>query len=92
MGNAVARRALAGSTDDDEGPLCPDSLRYLLSWVQQLHARSGVGMNGFAPLTWGTLGEWSRMAGNAPDQEDIDALFLLDGVMLFPGDQAKESK
>lgn len=41
-------------------------------------------MNGFSPLTWGTLGEWSRLTGNVPDQEDIDALFILDAVMLTP--------
>lgn len=39
-------------------------------------------MNGFAPLSWGTLGDWSRLTGNVPDAEDLDALFILDSVML----------
>lgn len=70
--------------EDDDGVDCPESLRYLLDWARALNGRSGVGMNGFSPLTWGTLGEWSRLTGNVPDQEDIDALFILDAVMLTP--------
>jgi hypothetical protein len=48
-------------------------------------------MNGFAPLSWATLDAWARLTGNVPDQEDIDSLFLLDSVMLFPGDPNKET-
>lgn len=67
-----------------EGPECPRALRYLLEWASALHGRSGYTMSGSAPLTWATLDAWSRLTGNIPDQEDIDALFTLDAVMLRP--------
>jgi hypothetical protein len=67
-----------------EGPECPESLGYLLEWARQLHGRSGVGMNGFAPMTWATLDAWARWTGNIPDRDEIDALFILDAVLLSP--------
>jgi hypothetical protein len=77
--------------EDSGTPECPESLAYLLSWLRALNGRSGVGMNGFAPLTWSTLDAWARWTGNLPDPADIDALFLLDSVMLFPGDPNKDA-
>jgi hypothetical protein len=41
-------------------------------------------MNGYSPLTWETLDAWARWTGNVPDQEDLDALFILNSVMLVP--------
>jgi hypothetical protein len=41
-------------------------------------------MSGFAPLSWATVDAWARWTGNFPDHEDIDALFVLDAVMLNP--------
>ena len=41
-------------------------------------------MNGFSPLSWTTLDSWARWTGNVPDREDVDALFVIDSVMLFP--------
>lgn len=46
-------------------------------------------MSGYAPLTWGSLGEWSRFTGNVPDEEDVSALFILDSVMLNPNPKAE---
>ena len=43
-----------------EGPGPPDALRYLLEWSDDLYGRSGVGLNGLAPLTWETLDAWAR--------------------------------
>jgi hypothetical protein len=83
-GSEAARAAL-------DGPECPESLAYLLSWARALHARSGIGMNGFAPLSWTTLDAWARWTGNVPDREDVDALFVIDSVMLFP-DPPKEAE
>jgi hypothetical protein len=37
------------------------------------------------------LGDWSRLTGNVPDPEDIDALFMLDAVMLAPGEPKGEA-
>jgi len=74
------------------GPECPDSLRFLLGWLYELHARSGVGMNGMNPLTWGTIGEWSRIMGITPDADEVRALFLLDAVLLNPAEPKGEAK
>ena len=76
-GSEAARAAL-------DGPECPESLAYLLTWSRQLFGRSGVGMNGHSPLTWETLDAWARWTGNVPDREDVDALFVINSVMLFP--------
>lgn len=78
-------RARKGSVEAQlalQGPECPESLAYLLTWARQLHGKSGVGMNGFSPLSWSTIDAWARWTGNVPDPEDVDALFMLDTVML----------
>ena len=49
-------------------------------------------MNGFAPLTYTTIYHYSRLTGQALDAEDVDALIVLDGVMLFPGDPEKATE
>lgn len=41
-------------------------------------------MSGFAPLSWSSLDAWARWTGANPDAEDVDALFILDSVMLNP--------
>lgn len=43
-------------------------------------------MNGIAPLTWATLDGWSRLTGNVPTEDEIDALFVLDALRLNPGE------
>lgn len=78
-GNETAKAQL-------QGPSCPQSLRYLLVWCYELHGRSGVGMSGLNPLTWETLGAWSRLTGSVPDGEDTHALFLLDATLLNPAE------
>ncbi len=42
-------------------------------------------MNGASPLSWPTLDAWSRHTGARPTPEEIDALFMLDGILLNPG-------
>jgi len=49
-------------------------------------------MNGYSPLTWETLDAWARWTGNAPDTEDLDALFIINGIMLFPADPEKAAE
>jgi hypothetical protein len=61
-------------------------LRYLRDWVYEIHSRSGFTMNGYAPMTWATLDAWARWTGNHPDSEDVEALFVLDAIMLHPGE------
>lgn len=79
-GHADSLRILEG------GPECPEPLEYLRDWLYAVHARSGVGMSGFAPLSWPAYDAWARHWGVTPDRAEEDALFLLDGIMLAPGD------
>lgn len=63
------------------GPTVPASLAYLRDWLYQLVGRSGVGMSGAAPLSYGTVADWARLTGNEPTPDDIDALFFLDAAL-----------
>lgn len=70
----------------DGGPECPEPLAYLLGWCYQLHGRSGMTEHGVSPLMWTTVDAWSRLTGNVLVQEEIDTLFLLDGILIAPGE------
>lgn len=80
MGDVRSIALLAG------GPECPEPLEYLRDWLYAVHGRSGVGMSGIAALSWPTLDAWARHMGLRPDRAEIDALFMLDGVLLAPGE------
>lgn len=67
-------------------PEHPPELDYLYDWFLELHGHSGVTMAGLAPLSWGTLADWSRETGHRLTSVERDALFLLDAVMLNPED------
>lgn len=67
-----------------EGPDRPECLDYLFGWLYELHGRSGVGMNGFAPLSYSTIDSWAKLTGNRPTQLDVQALIELDSVLLYP--------
>lgn len=69
-----------------DGPECPESLEYLLGWTYQLYGRSGVGMDGVAPLSYATVAEWARLMGVTVRPTEIEALMLLDAVMRHPGE------
>jgi hypothetical protein len=58
--------------------------------LYELHGRSGVGMSGPAPLSYSTIADWSRLKGVVILPEEIDALLLLDSVMLFPGERESD--
>lgn len=68
-----------------EGPPFPESLRYMHTWLSELHGRSGVGMNGYLPLTWSTLDAWARMTDSPVQPHEARALVTLDAIMCFPG-------
>lgn len=67
-----------------QGPDCPVSLAYLVPWVMALHGRSGVGMNGAAPLTYSTVVDWAQLTGNLPNPFEVDTLMTLDSVLRHP--------
>lgn len=81
-----SRQAVADLTPPDY----PESLTYLLGWSHELVGRSGVGMDGAAPLSWSTLDAWSRLTGRVIDSNDCDALMLLDHAFRHP--EEPESK
>jgi hypothetical protein len=86
----LARQGDAWAIGKLHGPDRPRALGYLLDWLYQLHGRSGMGMDGPAPLSYGAIADWSRLTGNEPDADEVDALMELDMVMLTVG-RAKPS-
>lgn len=42
-------------------------------------------MNGFAPLTYSTIIAWASLTGASPSAHEVEALLVLDAVMLHPG-------
>lgn len=65
-------------------PEYPEPLEYLLEWSRELVGRSGVGMDGFAPLTWEAIDAWARRTGRNPTPDECNALMLLDGAFRHP--------
>lgn len=63
------------------GPPVPESVAYLREWLYQLVGRSGVGFDGAAPLSYGTIADWARLTGVNPTADDVAALFHLDHVL-----------
>ncbi len=63
------------------GPETPRALAYLREWLYQLVGRSGVGMSGANPLSYGTIADWSRLTGNRPTPDEVEALLYLDAVL-----------
>lgn len=41
-------------------------------------------MNGLAPLSYPAIGWWAHLKGILIEPHEIDALLLLDGIMLNP--------
>ncbi len=68
-----------------DGPPAPVALAYLLQWSRELYGRSGVGMNGLAPLAFSTIRDWARLTqrGHIAPHE-VHALLLLDAIWMHP--------
>jgi hypothetical protein len=60
--------------------------------MDQLFCRSGVDMNGPAPLSYATIESWSRLTGTKVEPHEVEALITLDSVMRNPGVEKKESE
>jgi len=74
----------AAALQELEGPSCPVALEYLRDWSDDLHGRSGITMDGVAPLNWTTLHAWSVLTGHSPNEAECAALLQLDAVRLHP--------
>lgn len=80
----LAARGDARAVAALEAPSYPDWIHYLREWSDQLYARSGIGMEGIAPLTHVTIVAWRINTGHAPSADEIDALMQLDTVRRDP--------
>lgn len=65
----------------------PFELRYLHEWLLELHARSGFSETGVNPLTWSTVHAWASHTRRSPDPAELQSLFALDAVLLFPKEE-----
>lgn len=77
-----ARRGDVSAMKALQGPEYPDEVQYLDTWRMELHGRSGVGMNGPAPLSYATIRDWSHLTGNEVTADDVRALLRLDTAMF----------
>jgi hypothetical protein len=70
-----------------DGPARPECLSYLESWSRALHGRSGVGMDGPAPLSPPVIESWARLTGRRVRPHEVEALLTLDTVRRNPPDE-----
>jgi hypothetical protein len=89
---AAARRGDAKALEQLEPPPCPEGAEYLVGWAYQLWGRSGAGMAGLAPLSHTEIAAWARLTGNDPDPLEVEALIVLDRVLLEPDSAAEQTK
>lgn len=78
MGKESARREL-------EVPPCPPQIQYLVEMAQALWGRSGASQVGLLPLSPTVLKDFCILTGEEIEPHEVEALFLLDAVMLHPG-------
>jgi hypothetical protein len=67
-----------------DGPPVPSAFNYLLGWSLELHGRSGVGMDGYAPLSFASVESWARLTGRTIEPHEVHALLSLDEVRRNP--------
>lgn len=84
---AAAARGHAAAIMALEGPAFPEALRGLWTIFERLDTMRGVGMHGMDRLSPTLIGDASRLLGWALAPHEVEALFLLDAVTLYPGDE-----
>jgi hypothetical protein len=80
----AAANGSAWAMDQLEPPPAPEALLYLVPWAYELLGRSGAGMNGVAPLSFGTIGEWARLTHRDVTPMEVHALLVLDRTLRQP--------
>lgn len=80
----AAKRGVKRAIEKLEGPPFPDVLMYLYDWIGELYGRSGAGMAGVNPLTYGTIADWARLTGRDLQPHEVHALITLDAVLRHP--------
>ncbi len=66
-------------------PDYPDELAWWHDRAKELLGRSGVGMDGFAPLSPVVIESWSGLTGWPVTPLDYDAFIVLDLALRTPG-------
>lgn len=82
---AAAPRSVSARAALD-GPECPECLEYLRDWAYELHGRSGVGMDGAAPLNPVVVEAWARLYRLDIEPHEYEALVSIDAAMRHPGE------
>ena len=67
-----------------EEPDYPAEMDYLRQWSRELFGRSGIGMEGVAPLKPTEVEAWARLNGLDLTPLETQALFRLDTVRRHP--------
>lgn len=67
-----------------DGPPIPPALHYLVRWSWELHGRSGVGMDGYAPLSFTTIRDWAVLTERVIEPHEVHALLVMDAVRRNP--------
>jgi len=81
---AKVRRGDQRALEQLEGPEPPWEFMYLADWAYSLCGRSGVSMDGLAPLSYECIKAWAELMGTAPSPLEIQALIQLDAVIRKP--------
>lgn len=67
-------------------------MQYLVEWAFQLCGRSGSGLEGPAPLSYGTIEAWSRLTETHVEPHEVDALIALDHAIRNPEEPKDEAE
>jgi hypothetical protein len=57
---------------------------YLLTWAGEMCGRSGVSDGGYAPLSYTTIADWSRLTRQPVSHLEVEALIAIDAAMRTP--------
>jgi hypothetical protein len=87
---AAAARGNEAAIERLTPPDYPDCVQYLWGWAIELHGRSGVGMNGLAPLTYEAIMSWAVLKSKRPTPFEVDALMILDATLRTASGKDKE--
>jgi hypothetical protein len=89
-GDTRVRDKLERITEQLSGPAVPPALEYLKQWSDQLHGRSGEGLNGLLPLSPTVVRDWAFLQQIYVLPHEFDALLMLDTVRRNPPAEKKD--
>jgi hypothetical protein len=78
---AAAEKGNEDAQKELQGPPLPPCVAYLYEWAMGLFGRSGIGMEGVAPLTFTTIESWARLTDRNLEPHEVEALLEIDLAM-----------